>query len=232
LPACPPARTMAAGASSYAYNTTTLNFYDHFVLGLTNSFGWRCPTDSVLLPLFQANAGPRHMDVGVGSGYFPTAMHQREGHSGWPKKLVLVDLNPICLEQVSSRVGLPERIMCLENDALQPLPDVGPFDSISLMYLLHCLPGPPENKARIFANLKPHLADDGVLFGATILGQGVRHNWFGQILMSAYNWFGIFGNSEDGKEHFLQALEAEFEEVETAIIGCVFIFKARKPRRE
>lgn len=222
---------MAAGASSYAYNAISLHIYDYYVLGLTNSVGWRCPTDSVLLPFFQANAGPRHMDVGVGSGYFPTTMHQREGHLGWPKKLVLVDLNPNCLEQVSCRVGLPDRTLCLHNDALQPLPDIGPFDSISLMFLLHCLPGPPERKARIFGNLKPHLTDDGTLFGATVLGQGILHNWFGLILMWIYNWFGMFGNFADGAGHFLEALKEEFEEVEGTVIGCVLIFKARKPRR-
>lgn len=222
---------MASGASSYAYNPISLHLYDYFVLGFTNNFCWRCPTDSVLLPLFQANAGPRHMDVGVGSGYFPTAMHQREGHLGWPKKLVLVDLNPTCLEQVSNRVGLPERTLCLQNDALKPLPEQGPFDSISIMFLMHCLPGPPENKAKIFANLKPHLTDDGTLFGSTILGQGVRHNLVGQIMMSFYNWTGMFGNSEDGEEPFVKALKEEFEDVETTVIGCIFIFRARKPKR-
>ncbi|KAK2753625.1 hypothetical protein FQN54_007402 [Arachnomyces sp. PD_36] len=222
---------MASGASSYAYNSIFLSLYDYYVLGLTNTAFWRCPTDSVLLPLFQANAGPRHMDVGVGSGYFPAIMNQREGHLGWPKKLVLVDLNPTCLERASSRIGLPERTLCLKNDALQPLPDAGPFDSISIMFLLHCLPGPPEHKAQIFANLKPHLTDNGTLFGATVLGQGVQHNLVGQVLMAAYNWFGIFGNSGDGKEPFIEALEEEYEEVETAVIGCVLIFKAQKPRR-
>lgn len=171
------------------------------------------------------------MDVGVGSGYFTTTMHQRGGETGWPDKLVLVDLNPACLEQAAGRIGLPERILCLENDALQPLPDVGTFDSISMMFLLHCLPGPPEHKARIFANLKPHLTDGGTMFGATVLGQGVRHNLFGKFLMWSYNWIEMFGNSADGKEPFLEALEEEFEEVESEVIGCVLIFKARKPKR-
>lgn len=30
------------------------------------------------------------------------------------------------------------------------------------MYLLHCLAGPREDKQRVFANLKPYLANEGV----------------------------------------------------------------------
>lgn len=40
------------------------------------------------------------------------------------------------------------------------------------MYLLHLHAESPSRKAAIFAHLKMHLAEDDVLFGATVLGKG------------------------------------------------------------
>lgn len=105
------------------------------------------------------------------------------------------------------------------------------FDSISLFYLLHCVPGPCSAKARIFENLKTYLAADGTLYGATILGQGgdIDFNWFASALLNVYNKKGIFGNSEDTEKLFVEALGRNFETVESRVEGCVLLFKASKP---
>jgi hypothetical protein len=65
----------------------------------------------------------------------------------------------------------------LHGNALQCI-DIGlsGFDSISLNYLLHCLPGNLASKSIVFERVKPLLGDGGVIFGSTILGEGVRHN--------------------------------------------------------
>lgn len=115
----------------------------------------------------------------------------------------------------------------LLHDIMVPLPMNEKFGSISLMYLLHCMPGPPERKAAIFGHLKHNLTDDGVLFGATVLGKGVQHNWAGRLLMSIYNSKGIFGNWDDGVEVFLRELKLHFEEVEARMEGVVLLFVAR-----
>ena len=104
------------------------------------------------------------------------------------------------------------------------------YDSISLMYLLHCMPGPPSRKFAIFDHLRKNLADDGVLFGATILGKGVDHNWGGRWLMNLYNGKGIFGNEDDREGVVLEALKRNFEEVEGQVKGVVLMFEARRPR--
>lgn len=92
------------------------------------------------------------------------------------------------------------------------------------------MPGPPAHKAAIFRHLKNNLAVGGVLFGATVLGKGVQHNWVGRWLMWIYNRKGIFGNVDDGAEVFLRELKKGFEEVEAEVVGVVLVFVARGVR--
>jgi hypothetical protein len=47
--------------------------------------------------------------------------------------------------------------------------------------------------------------------------------------MWVYNRTGVFGNLMDGEEDILGPLSEEFEHVESAVVGCVLIFKAQKP---
>ncbi|PGH18165.1 hypothetical protein AJ80_04552 [Polytolypa hystricis UAMH7299] len=152
----------------------------------------------------------------------------------WPQKLVLVDLNPKCLQISASRIGLPGLTECVVADVMHPLPlkldKTEKFDSISLMYVLHCLPVPPEKKGAAFANLRPYLSDTGTLFGTTVLGNTVRHTRLGALLIWLYNLTGVFSNLDDGKEAFDKALLEEFEYVETSVVGQVLLFKARRPR--
>jgi SAM-dependent methyltransferase len=217
------------------YTPLSLHLYDLWVLNFSGRFAWRCPTVSVLEPFFNANIGAHHLDVGVGTGYFP-AFASKDATK--LKTLTLVDLNPNTLQTAAGRITRPERIRCVVADALSPLPLLQEdgtgkrFDSISLMYLIHCLPGPAASKARVFANMKGHLVEGGILFGATVLGSfdsRVKHNWFGKTLLWVYNHVGIFDNYEDNEADFVKALEANFEEVEVFLVGCVLMFKVRKP---
>src|SRR5206468_12623812 len=45
------------------------------------------------------------------------------------------------------------------------------FDSISLTYLLHCLPGTINTTSAVFRHLKPLLNQSGVMFGTTLLSE-------------------------------------------------------------
>src|SRR5262249_36594178 len=153
-------------ASARYYRRLILSFYDLWVLTISNTFVWRCPTKTVLVPFFRANVGRRHMDVGVGTGYFPAiamTASDPDVNKGrkevmkttvTPQSLTLVDVNPNCLAFAARRIGRPESTRCIVADALKlSLPnseDDGErehFDSISLFYLLHCLPGPAAQKA-------------------------------------------------------------------------------------
>ncbi|GLA05543.1 hypothetical protein AnigIFM60653_006035 [Aspergillus niger] len=222
------------------YSGLMLPFYDLMIHWFNNTYVWRCPL-SVLSAFFAANTGPRHMDIGVGTGLFPAQYREqmRQRDQDWPQRLALVDMNPSCLQKSAARIDCPSKTECVQANVFEPftipagqgtLDAASKFDSISLMYLLHCLPPPIEHKITVFANLKHHLIPEGTLFGATILGYGAHHHLLGRLTMRLYNWKGIFGNADDSPEAFVKALEDEFEEVETHIVGVALLFRARRPR--
>lgn len=197
---------------------------------------WGCATDEVTLPFFKSNIGPRHMDVGVGTGYYPVQVrkNEKEGKEPpqWPEQLLLVDLNSNCTNMAAARVGAEGCTRTLVTDILRPIPEATKgekYDSISLMNLLHCLPGSTEYKSRAFSNLKPFLKEDGTLFGGTILGKGVKHNILGKAIMWLFNYNGMFHNWGDGKEEFLRVLRQEFGNVEHVVVGRILLFTAKQP---
>lgn len=159
------------------------------------------------------------MDVGVGTGYYPDKCL-----NGNHRRLALLDLNPNSLEVAAARVNRfrPE---IYRANVLQSL-DIrcDKFDSISLFYLLHCLPGPFDYKSQVFKYLLPYLNNDGVLFGSTILGQNVNTGFFGRRLMSIYQKKGIFDNYHDNLNALRSALNNYFLDVDIRVIGCVAIF--------
>lgn len=212
-------------AGQAVYSPLSLAFYDVWVLGLTNHWIWQCPTAQIAAQ-FASCAGPRHVDIGVGTGYYlehalPNAV----------KHLALVDLNRSSLDAASKRAK--ERgPVCYQRDVYQPLDLPEPaFDSVSINYLLHCLPGDLLDKAQALGHISACLSDEGMLFGSTVLGQGVRANWAAKKLMALYNRKGIFSNEQDTLEALDQVLNSLFEQVRIHVVGCVALFQAKNPIR-
>ena len=216
--------TASSEAGAAVYSPLTLKLYDAWVLGISNRFAWQCPTRDVLQPFFDRNVGARHLDVGVGTGYYLA-------NAGLPDttQVTLLDLNPSSLEAAKQRFGRVDT-QTLQHDVFVPLgtEQHGHYDSISLFYLLHCLPGTMADKGAVFANLKPCLKPDGVLFGATILGDAAGHNGFGRKLIEVYNKKGIFGNRSDTVEGLRSALALHFRDVHIEVVGKVALFSGRK----
>jgi SAM-dependent methyltransferase len=204
------------------YTPLTLKLYDWWVLGISNRFAWQCPTDAVLLPFFRQHMGGRHLDVGVGTGFYLA-------HAGISAdtQLALMDLNENSLQAAAQRSGLQPA--CIRHDIMQPLPLSADtmFDSVSLFYLLHCLPGTMTDKEKVIAHLKAHLAPSGILYGATILGDSAGHNWLGKRLMALYNRKGIFGNKTDSMEALEAMLKRHFTNVNVRRQGKVALFTAK-----
>lgn len=220
------ARDTDAGAA--VYSPWVLNIYDFWVLGLSNSYAWKCPTDAVLLPFYMQNMSADHLDVGVGSGYYLARSTAMPG-----QVVTLLDLNDHSLQAAAERVShlKPARV---REDVLHPTGQLGDrrFGSISLFYLLHCLPGNMARKAfAVFDYLRMHLAPGGTLYGATILGETAGHNWMGQRLINVYNSKGIFDNRDDSVLGLELALRHHFARVHVWQQGKVALFRAQLPIR-
>jgi SAM-dependent methyltransferase len=178
----------------------------------------------VLLDFYNQHISDKHLDIGVGTGYF---LDKCRFPSTAPT-IALFDLNPHSLARSAKRLRRYHP-SCYMGNALQRIDiDMSGFDSISLNYLLHCLPGNLASKSILFEHVKPLLRDGGVIFGSTILGEGVRHNALAKQLIKIYNAKGIFCNLSDRRSDLEAGLKVHFDEYTIHIAGCVALFSARK----
>lgn len=177
----------ASGAS--VYSNLVLAIYDMEVLMFEVPYIFKCPL-SKLRSFFNGNVSGVHLDVGVGTGYFLdkcTFPVERP-------TLHLMDLNPNTLKKASRRIRRYEPVGHQCN-VLEPIQaDLPLFDSISMFNLLHCLPGSMLTKEAAIRNLNPFLRDGSVLFGVTVLGQGVDAGILYRRANSIYNKKSIFSN--------------------------------------
>ncbi len=202
------------------YRRPVLAIYDQFVLGFSSSFIWRCRAQTIR-GWYNTHITANHLDIGVGTGYFldtcrfPTAA----------PRITLVDLNPATLHAAGQRLSRYDPSACIAN-VLAPLPlHAERFDSIGLNYVLHCLPGTMETKGVIFAHLKTLLRPGGVLFGSTILGQGVKHNVGARTFLYLYNQINAFSNTDDSLAQLQHQLALHFPKSTVHIEGSVALFQ-------
>ncbi|PNP76054.1 hypothetical protein FNYG_10612 [Fusarium nygamai] len=228
----------------------TLPFYDILILRISVPFIWRCSAQNNLRPLFSNNFSKRHVDIGVGTGYFPRRAIKDLGRDPKDQHLTLVDLSEHSLATARQRVlsKYPEvQVDCVHADAAQPLPESlasQKFTSASLFLVMHHMPQPTASKANAIANAQRLLTEDGVLVGCTVLGKQWEKTDDGgykvksekplgraaAFMLGFYNKRGIFDNWQDDPNVLVDALKAGFEEVETSVVAMMFVFKASKPR--
>lgn len=210
-------------AGQAVYSKKILLIYDLYVLGFSNRFIWHNPTPA-LVRLFNDNICARHLDVGVGSGYF---LDKCQFPVRFPD-IALLDLNNNSLAATQNRIRRYQP-RCYQANLLEPL-DIPekPFSSISVNYLFHCIPGSIREKAVVFDYLRPYLQEDGVIFGSTLLQHGVKPSYLARKLMVFYNEKGIFHNQRDSLDDLEQALKNRFSRYELKVKGCAAIFKAWK----
>lgn len=215
------ARAVRAGAAPYT--PQFLRRYDTFVT-FSNRFLWRCPTE-VLLARYRGAVGRRHLEMGVGSGYFPA-------HAEFPgpdPEITLCDLNPSTLDYASQR--LPHlRCRKVLADALEPLPtdDVpgGSYDSAALHYLLHCIPGDLRQKEPVLANAATAVRPGGTVTGSSILARGVHVPPQARLTMLGLNASGRFHNTEDSLDDLRRILDRQFATHDLEVHGCTALFTA------
>ncbi len=218
----PMTHTLDSHPSVAVYTPARLALYDLFILGLSCRFVWRCPKRN-FLELYDRNVGARHLDVGVGTGYFL----DRCRFPAERPQITLLDPSEACLRKASKRLArYSPRIV--KANVLEPL-EISParFDSVALNGVLHCLPGTLEQKAAAFGNLKPFVGKDAVVFGSTILGSGVEHSPLARKALALYNRERIFSNLADDLDTLERVLEREFPEHRLETRGSFALFSAR-----
>ncbi|KHN97630.1 uncharacterized protein MAM_04645 [Metarhizium album ARSEF 1941] len=209
------------------YKTRRLLVYDYWVLGIVSTYAWGCPTSQYPLPQFRANVGKNHLDIGIGTGYY-----LRKGRLPATTRVTLVDIEKTALEFGLKRCGRSDA-RGIVADILKPLPVDDKFDSVSMYYLLHCIPATVEDKCGIFSHIRNNMTSDGVIHGATVVARGVRKDGrFAAHMRRKVVEAGIFQNADDNPYDFEHALRRNFHQVEVRVVGAVFLFRAAKPKSD
>ena len=194
------------------FTPLALRFYDPFVLQFSAGWVWRCPLER-LLENYRWHIRPNHLDVGPGTGYFLE-------HAGLPEgsEVTILDPNLNVLHRAAERLGALD-VTAVEADVLKPLPVKGPFGSVGMNLVLHCLPGPMVRKSAAIRNVAKVLGPDGLFFGSTVLGDSGNHSWAARRMLDLYNGRGSFDNRLDTAEGVREILDASFEHVELDVVG-------------
>lgn len=208
------ARQAQDGAAIYTHSM--LRMYDRLVFSVNCPLVWGVSVTAVQR-LYDAHATPRHLDVGVGTGYFldETAAPLDE--------ITLVDLNRNSLRYTESRLNR-YRVDALQADVTDPavgLPLSGKYTSASANFLLHCLPGGPWDKARTLQRIAHHLAPGAKLFGATVLTGGSPQ---ARAELALLNRLGVFHNRDDDWDSVQTALKGTFAKVTLSRQGSAALF--------
>lgn len=213
-----------AYAGQAGYTPRFLATYDRWVLGFMSRFVWRTSTPATV-ERYRNNVGRRHLEVGPGTGYFLA-------EAGLPleTEVTLLDPNGHVLEHASDALEGMMKVKTVEADVLKPLPVEGPFDSVGLNYVLHCLPGPQAQKATAIRNIAAVMDPEGVLIGGTLLGLSADHSLPARAVIRIGNWQGGFDCLDDTADGLRSILEASFDEVELEVGPSTADFTAREPR--
>jgi SAM-dependent methyltransferase len=204
------------------YNRFFLSFYDFYVIHFSNRWIWRCPK-KFQQEQYARYATTCHLDIGVGTGYYLK-------HHHWPKntQLGLMDMNPFSLKAAKRAVQFlsPE---CYQADIFKRQEALqNHFSSISMNYLLHCLPGSMHAKSVVVEHVVSMLKSGGVLFGSTILSDDKLHTFASRKLMRFYNKKGIFSNRYDTYSTLRDILQKYLVDINIQIVGCVALFNGRR----
>jgi len=221
-------RTAASRAlhdATRVYTRPALRIYDAIIMGLLARWVWRCPT-AVFISLYDALVSSHHAEIGVGTGYCLDKCRADID------RLALIDLNPNCLEHSRSRLDRYAPTTHVRNVLERVAVHGGPFKTIALGGVLHCLPGSMQDKGRVFDNLRPILADDAVVFGYTLVSDTGSLGPVAFIARAVLNKLRIVNNYADTSDALRHELDKRFDMHVVTRVGAIAFFIASRFTKE
>ncbi|MCX4026076.1 class I SAM-dependent methyltransferase [Endozoicomonas sp. SM1973] len=201
------------------FNKLSLFFYDWILYGIISKYAWGCSTIR-LDEHYRNYISNNHLEVGVGTGFLLNRVKFQSGDV----RLGLMDLSQSCLQKTAKKVARYQPEIYQQN-LLEPITNpIEPFDSISINYVMHCVPGGFKEKGIVFKHLKSLLNENGALFGTTVLFQGVPKGLFAKLVLAIMNKLGVFNNKHDSLEELRDCLSSNFSHVDLQVEGCTAVF--------
>jgi SAM-dependent methyltransferase len=215
--------THPAYAGQAPYTRGVLMLYDAVIYGFASPVLWRC-RKSRFIELYNTHVSSRHLDIGVATGRLLDECSFPEGE---PPEITLMDLNRNSLEKAARRLARyaprTHQANVLEPWGLKP----ASYDSVAMANLLHCVPGAMSEKVIAFEHARDVLAPGGVLFGMTILGEGVEHTRAARVALAIANRDGSVCTHHDDLGTLDAGLARVFDSHEIQIQGSTALFSAR-----
>lgn len=210
-----------------AYTKLGLHLYDPLIVNLVAPRIWGCDPD-ILVDHYREHVTSNHADIGVGTGYFL----DRCGFDSTPR-LALIDLQPNCLAYAARRLER-YRPFTYVRDVLRPIREIpgGPFDSIALGGIIHCLSGDLTRKSQVFDSLAPIVKAGTRIFGYTLVYDGVSDRIRRQLIAPLLNYLSVIDNRNDRLSDLRRALDARFTDCKLELVGCMALFSAIVPKRQ
>ncbi|MCX9012910.1 MAG: hypothetical protein OIN66_17550 [Candidatus Methanoperedens sp.] len=85
-----------------------------------------------------------------------------------------------------------------------------------------------KTKGAVFENVRSLLNPGGVVFGSTILWNGVNNSFLARYFINVNNAKGVMTNKQDDLDSLKQNLEQHFLESSVKIVGSMALFWAKK----
>ena len=208
-----------------AYTKLGLRLYDPLIVNVIAPHVWGCSPE-VLVDHYREHVTSNHADIGVGTGYFL----DRCGFDSNNPRLALIDLQPNCLAYTARRLSRYQPRTYL-RDVMRPIDQIdgGPFDSIALGGIIHCLPGNLTHKAKVFDRIAP-LAKPGTrIFGYTLVYDGVQDRIRRVVVAPLLNGLRVIDNKNDHLGDLRRELNTRFVNCQIDLVGCMALFAATVP---
>jgi hypothetical protein len=208
-----------------AYTRLGLHVYDPLIVNLVAPRVWDCSPDA-LLEHYREHVTSNHADIGVGTGFFL----DRCGFDSTQPRLALIDLQSNCLAHAARRLAR-YRPQTYVRDALRPIEGVpgGPFDSIALGGILHCLAGDLRRKSSVFDAITPLVKAGTKIFGYTLVSDDIPRHVRRRFVHGLLNRLRVVDNTNDRLSDLHHELSARFIDCKVEVVGCMALFSARYP---